>query len=94
MSQAQWDKYAAEHVTRPHRKIDPAMHQPRKISSGIQFGIGRDDAESIYEEIAAAMGKLPLLLDKYEVTERDRETLAQIWVHALNPPALPRNVST
>ena len=34
INQAQWDKYAAERVTRPHRKIDPASHVPRKVSTG------------------------------------------------------------
>ncbi|GAN82043.1 tyrosine-type recombinase/integrase [Acidocella aminolytica] len=34
LNQAQWDKYAAGRMTRPHRKVDPTKHVPRKVSTG------------------------------------------------------------
>jgi serine/threonine-protein kinase HipA len=81
-------------VLAPAKGISPEANPAIAFQAHPHFGISRDRAEKIYEEIVVAVGKLPKIMDEYEVTERDRETLAKIWVHALNPPALSREVNT
>jgi len=78
-------------VLAPAKNISPEANPAIAFQAHPHFGISRNQAESIYEEIVAGLGKLPNILDEYEVTERDRETLATLWVYALNPPALSRN---
>ncbi len=75
----------------PAKGISPEANPAIAIQAHPHFGISRNDAESIYEEIVVGMGKLPTILDQYEVSARDRETLAKLWVYALNPPPLSRN---
>ncbi len=78
-------------VLAPVKGISPEANPAIAIQAHPHFGISRNDAESIYEEIVVGMGKLPTILDQYEVSARDRETLAKLWVYALNPPPLSRN---
>jgi serine/threonine-protein kinase HipA len=78
-------------VLAPAKGISPEANPAIAFQAHPHFGISRDEAKHIYEEIVIGVGKLPKLLDQYDVTERDRETLAKLWVYALNPPALSRN---
>lgn len=80
-------------VLAPAKGISPEANPAIAFQAHTHFGVRREQAEGIYEEIAVAMRKLPELLEKYEVSPSDQETLTKMWVHALNPPALPRDVS-
>jgi serine/threonine-protein kinase HipA len=75
-------------VLAPARGISPEANPAIAFQAHPHFGMSRTEAEAVYEEIVAAMARLREFLDHYEVTQRDRKTLAAIWVHALNPPAL------
>ncbi|MCB8882658.1 type II toxin-antitoxin system HipA family toxin [Acidisoma cellulosilytica] len=77
-------------VLAPAKGISPEANPAIALQAHRHFGISRIDAELIYDELVAAMAVLPKILDNYEVTKRDRETLAAMWVHALNPPTLAR----
>lgn len=75
-------------VLAPAKGNSPEANPMIAFQAHPQFGINRDEAEAIYEEITVALGGLPEILDKYEVTQRDRAVLANFWIYALNPPAL------
>jgi serine/threonine-protein kinase HipA len=75
-------------VLAPAKGVSPEANPATAFQAHLHFGISREEAVNIYEEIVIAMAKLPGILDEYEVMQRDREVLAKIWVHALNPPAL------
>jgi serine/threonine-protein kinase HipA len=80
-------------VLAPAKGISPEANPAIAFQAHLHFDMSRGEAEKIYEEIVVALAKLPEFLEDYEVTKRDRETLANIWVHALNPPTLSRDVN-
>jgi len=77
-------------VLAPSKGVSPEANPAIAFQAHSDFGINRDEAERIYEEIVSSMTRLSEFMDTYEVTARDRELLAQMWTHALNPPPLPQ----
>jgi serine/threonine-protein kinase HipA len=75
----------------PAKDISPEANPAIAFRAHNHFGLSREAAEGIYDEVAVAMRKLPELLEKYEISARDKETLANMWVHALNPPMLSKD---
>lgn len=70
------------------RGIEPLPDPARLFAAYPQFKLSRADAEQIYAELADGMAGLPKLLDRREVTGRDRDTLKELMPFAFNPPAL------
>jgi serine/threonine-protein kinase HipA len=73
-------------VLRPARDIDPIPDPAVASAAYSQIGLRRADAETIYEQVVEGMASLPYLLDRYGVSQRDREILVGYWPYALRPP--------
>lgn len=76
-------------VLRPSRDVDPLPDPAVAATAYPAFGLARDTAAAIYDEVVAGMAALPQLLDRHEVSERDRSVLLELMRHADNPPPFP-----
>lgn len=73
IDQTQWDRYATARVTRPNRKIDPALHIPRKVSTGTlrrEFNVLRAALRMAWKAKLLAMP--PTLTPPNDSAPRDR----------------------
>lgn len=73
-------------VMRPGRGIDPVPDPRVVFAAWPEFGLSRTEADAVAAEMVAGMARLGELLDRFEVTARDRAVLADCIPHALAPP--------
>lgn len=78
-------------VIAPAKGISPEANPSTAFHAYEQFGLSKAEAEGVYHDISSAMSQLPIVLDQYEVTARDKEILSDYWVHALSPPSIVSN---
>ncbi len=80
-------------VLSPAKGISPAANPATAFHAHHHFGLPPAEAKDVYEEIVAAMARIPEVLDQHEVTAKDRGILAGHWTYALNPPAISAAVA-
>ncbi|MBF0325296.1 MAG: type II toxin-antitoxin system HipA family toxin [Alphaproteobacteria bacterium] len=80
------------HVLAPVRGV-PAIPDPAAmLDTCAAFGLDRDKAVEIYSDIVDGLAALPELLDRHEVSAKDRGTVAGLMSLAFNPPAIKNAV--
>jgi serine/threonine-protein kinase HipA len=75
-------------VLRPARGHNPAPDPFKALAAHAAFGLEKREAQTVFDEVATAMAKLPEFLDLHRVAEADRKTVAEIMTFAFNPPRL------
>lgn len=76
-------------VLRPARDVDPLPDPAIVATAYPSFGLARGEAVAVYDEVVAGMAALPKLLDRHEVTQRDRAILLNLMRHAVDPAPFP-----
>jgi len=76
-------------VLRPAAGIDPLPDPVAAFRAHSDLGCSLADARLIYDEIVAGLEALPAILDRFGVTERDRDTIKSLMPFAFAPAATP-----
>jgi serine/threonine-protein kinase HipA len=79
-------------VLRPAAGIDPLPDPAAAFRAHADLGLSQADARSIYDEIVAGLKALPAILDRLEVTARDRDTIEGLMPFAFARPSAPWGV--
>jgi serine/threonine-protein kinase HipA len=75
-------------VLAPAPGVSPEPDPARAFAAHAQFRLDRSAATQIYEEVVDGLKRLPEVLDRREVTARDRATALAMMPFAANPPVL------
>lgn len=79
---------AGRHVLLAASGVSPAPDPRLAFMAHSSFRLSLSEAKAIYDEMVEGVRELPDLLNRHEVTQRDREVLSEYWKHLLRPPAL------